>query len=266
MPDDSPAMTDEDLWTGLRRLTTARIGLKRTGASLATGPRLDFKLAHARARDAVHEALDQARLVADLSALQQPVLEVASAASDRQSYLMRPDLGRRLAPGAEATLAAHAGRTDVAFVVSDGLSARAVQMHATPVLAGVLPVLRAEGWRIAPLVIVRQGRVAIGDAVAAALGADCVVLLIGERPGLSAPDSMGAYLTWQPQPRTTDADRNCISNIRPDGIGYADAARKLAHMLRAMRELRASGLRLKDDSDRPPVGATIEAGNVRSKP
>ena len=258
MSDDPPAMLDDDLWTGLRRLTAARIGLKRVGASLATGPRLDFKFAHARARDAVHEALDQPRLVADLSTLHAPVLEVASAAGDRQSYLMRPDLGRRLSAGAEAMLAAHAGRYDIAFVVSDGLSARAVQMHATPVLAGVLRVLRTEGWRIAPLVIVTQGRVAIGDAVAATLGADCVALLIGERPGLSAPDSMGAYLTWRPQPHTTDADRNCISNIRPDGIGYVDAASKLAHMLRAMRELRASGLRLKDDSDRPPVGATIE--------
>ncbi len=265
MSDDPPAMLDDDLWTGLRRLTAARIGLKRVGASLATGPRLDFKFAHARARDAVHEALDQPRLVADLSTLHAPVLEVASAAGDRQSYLMRPDLGRRLSAGAEAMLAAHAGRYDIAFVVSDGLSARAVQMHATPVLAGVLRVLRTEGWRIAPLVIVTQGRVAIGDAVAATLGADCVALLIGERPGLSAPDSMGAYLTWRPQPHTTDADRNCISNIRPDGISYVDAASKLAHMLRAMRELRASGLRLKDDSDRPPVGATIET-DARSKP
>ena len=183
MSDDPPAMLDDDLWTGLRRLTAARIGLKQVGASLATGPRLDFKFAHARARDAVHEALDQPRLVADLSTLHAPVLEVASAAGDRQSYLMRPDLGRRLSAGAEAMLAAHAGRYDIAFVVSDGLSARAVQMHATPVLAGVLRVLRTEGWRIAPLVIVTQGRVAIGDAVAATLGADCVALLIGERPG-----------------------------------------------------------------------------------
>ena len=179
------------------------------------------------------------------------MLAVASAAADRQSYLMRPDLGRRLAPRAEAALAPHAGSGyDVVFVVTDGLSARAVQMHAAPVLAGVLPALRAEGWRIAPLVIVRHGRVAIGDAIADVLRADCVVVLIGERPGLSAPDSMGAYLTWQPGPQTTDADRNCISNIRPDGIGYADAAFKLAHLLRAMRARRLSGVRLKDDSDR----------------
>jgi ethanolamine ammonia-lyase small subunit len=133
-----------------------------------------------------------------------------------------------------------------------------VQTHAHPVLATVIPALRADGWRIAPLVIVRHGRVAIGDVVAASLGAESVAVLIGERPGLSAPDSMGAYLTWQPRPDTTDAERNCISNIRPDGIGYADAARKLGQMLRAMRVRRISGVQLKDESDRLPDGATIE--------
>ncbi len=242
-------------WAELRRLTAARIGLRRTGASLATGPLLDFKLAHARARDAVHEPLDDARLVEDLAGLGIPVVKVASAARDRKSYLMRPDLGRRLASGAEAAFAPRASGHDVAFVVTDGLSARAVQMHAQPVLAGVLPALHAEGWRISPLVVVRHGRVAIGDAIAALLHADCVAVLIGERPGLSAPDSMGAYLTWRPSPQTTDADRNCISNIRPDGIGYADAAFKLTHVLRAMRARRISGLQLKDDSDLVLIGS-----------
>ena len=258
MSDKPPTVLDDGVWTDLRRLTAARIGLKRTGASLATGPLLDFKLAHARARDAVHEPLDEKRLIAELSGFGFPVLEAASAVEQRAHYLMRPDLGRRLAAGAEATLAPHAGRYDVAFVVTDGLSARAVQTHAQPTLAGVLPALRAEGWRIAPIVVVRHGRVAIGDAIAALLCADCVAVLIGERPGLTAPDSMGAYLTWQPQPHSTDADRNCISNIRPDGIGYADAAHKLAHMLRAMRARRISGVQLKDDSDRLLLGATIE--------
>ena len=240
---------DDALWAGLRRLTAARIGLKRTGASLATAPLLDFKLAHARARDAVREPLDATRLIADVSALGLQVLAVASAAEDRQRYLIRPDLGRRLAPDAEATLVPHGSGYDVAFVIADGLSACAVQMHAEPVLADLLPVLRVEGWRIAPLVIARHGRVALGDAVALALRADSVVVLIGERPGLSAPDSMGAYLTWQPCLRTTDADRNCISNIRPEGTGYSDAAFKLAYMLRRMRMRRLSGVQLKDDSD-----------------
>ena len=267
MSDKPPAVLD-GLWADLRRLTAARIGLKRTGASLATGPLLDFKLAHARARDAVHEPLDEARLMADLAGLGVPVVAVASAAADRSHYLMRPDLGRRLTADSEAALSPRAGRYDVAFVVSDGLSARAVQTHAQPTLAAVLPALRADGWSIAPIVVARHGRVAIGDAIAALLGAGCVAVLIGERPGLTAPDSMGAYLTWQPEPHTTDADRNCISNIRPDGIGYADAAHKLLHLLRAMRARRVSGVRLKDDSDRLPVGASIETSirDAGSKP
>jgi ethanolamine ammonia-lyase small subunit len=240
-----------DPWSAFRALTPARIALATTGASLATAPLLDFRLAHARARDAVHEALDEARLVTDLAALGTPALVVASAAADRQRYLMRPDLGRRLAPDAAATLAPHAGAYDVAFVIADGLSARAAQMHAARVLAAALPQL--DRWRIAPLVVVCQGRVAIGDAVANALGAQAVAILIGERPGLTAPDSLGAYLTWQPNAPSTDADRNCISNIRPDGIGYSEAAEKLVHLLTAMRARRMSGVRLKDESDRPAL-------------
>jgi ethanolamine ammonia-lyase small subunit len=189
-----------------------------------------------------------------LGGLGLPVLQAASAAADRPTYLMRPDLGRELVADAASALVGHAGDYDVAFVVTDGLSARAVQMHAVPVLAAVLPAVRADGWRMAPLVVVRHGRVAIGDAIANAVGARCVAMLIGERPGLSAPDSMGAYLTWRPQPQTTDADRNCISNIRPEGIGYADAAFKIAHLLRAMRGAGHSGVRLKDDSDRLAIG------------
>jgi ethanolamine ammonia-lyase small subunit len=252
--------TDPDIWSSLRRLTAARIGLARTGASLATAPLLDFRLAHARARDAVHAPLDEAQLESDLAALGRPVIAVASAVPDRPQYLMRPDLGRRLAPESEAALAAHAPsnaqgeapRYDVVFVVADGLSARAVMAHAPPLLAQALPAL--SGWRIAPLVIVRHGRVAVGDAIAARLRADAVAMLIGERPGLSAPDSMGAYLTWRPTARTSDAERNCISNIRPDGIGYADAAVRLVHLLRAMRSRRLSGVRLKDESERPVIG------------
>src|SRR5262252_2122528 len=251
LPNDHPPRpaVERDPWIRLRGLTAARIGLKRTGASLATGPLLEFKLAHARARDAVREPLDEARLITEFTSLGFPVLMVASAVADRQSYLMRPDLGRRLAPSSEATLAPHASDYDVAFVVADGLSAQAVQMHAQPILAAVLPVLRAEGWRIAPSVLARYGRVALGAAIATTLGADCVVVLIGERPGLTAPDSMGAYLTWRPCSRTTDADRNCISNIRPEGTRYGDAAFKLTHMLRGMRERRLSGVQLKDDAD-----------------
>jgi ethanolamine ammonia-lyase small subunit len=240
-----------DPWTALRQVTAARIGLARCGASLATQPLLEFRLAHARARDAVHEPLDQARLAADLAELGLPVLPVASQAHDRQHYLMRPDLGRLLTPDAEAELTPHGTHGhDLVFVIADGLSARAVQSHARPLLAETLPPLIADGWRIAPLVVAHHARVALGDRIATALRADLVAVLIGERPGLSAPDSMGAYLTWQPGPQTTDADRNCISNIRPEGVGHADAAFKLVHLLRAIRSHRLSGVALKDDSDR----------------
>lgn len=251
---DEPTVSDSPLWANLRRLTAARIGLKRSGASLATGPLLDFRLAHAQARDAVHAELDEARLTADLGTLNLPVLTAASAAPDKQTYLMRPDLGRRLSPHSEASLKPHAGHYDIVFVVSDGLSARAAQMHAAPVLAAMLPGLIAEGWRPAPLIVVRHGRVGVGDAIATLLHADSVAVLIGERPGLSTPDSLGAYLTWQPGAQTSDAGRNCISNIRPDGIGYADAAFKLAHLTRTMRAQRLSGVQLKDESDRLQIG------------
>jgi ethanolamine ammonia-lyase small subunit len=249
-PSDRPPQpaSGDEFWAGLRRLTAARIGLARTGASLATGPLLAFRLAHGRARDAVLEPLDQARLISELAGLSDPVLAVASAADTRLDYLMRPDLGRRLTANAGVVLAPHARRHDVVFVIADGLSARAVQAHVGPVVSRAIEPLRAKGWRIAPLVVVRHGRVAIGDAVAAALQAECVAVLIGERPGLSAPDSMGAYLTWQPHAHSSDADRNCISNIRPEGIGYADAAFKIAYMLQAMRTRRLSGVQLKDDS------------------
>jgi ethanolamine ammonia-lyase small subunit len=245
-----PGRAPHDPWPALRQFTAARIGLPRSGASLATAPLLELRLAHARARDAVHERLDTAHLLGELATLGLPVLTLASAAEDHQHYLMRPDLGRRLDAHSNAVLAPHAGDCDVAFVIADGLSARAVATHARPVLAQLLPRLRAKNWRIAPLSVVRHGRVAIGDAIAMALRASIAVVLIGERPGLSSPDSMGAYLTWQPAPRTTDADRNCISNIRPEGLGYADAAFKLAHLLTAMRARRLSGVALKDDGDR----------------
>lgn len=249
-PPALPSVPDpaETAWSRLRGLTAARIGLARSGASLATGPLLDFRLAHARARDAVHATLDDARLADDAAALGLPVMTVDSAAADRRTYLMRPDLGRRVGEAGAAALAARAGDYDLVIVLADGLSAGAVQDHAVSVLTAALPALRAEGWRIAPLVIVRQGRVAIGDAIAADLGAAVVAVLIGERPGLSAPDSLGAYLTWRPRPDSTDADRNCISNIRPEGIGAAEAAFKLVFLLRAMRACGRSGVSLKDES------------------
>ncbi|HWF93454.1 MAG TPA: ethanolamine ammonia-lyase subunit EutC [Xanthobacteraceae bacterium] len=256
-PQTPPSAADDGAWAGLRGLTAARIGLARSGASLATGPMLQLRLAHARARDAVHAPLDEERLRADLAAQGWPLLTISSAVRDRAQYLMRPDLGRRLAPDASAVLADQAGSGhDVALVITDGLSARAVERHGPPLLAALLPRLRADGWRVAPLTLARQGRVAIGDTVAQLLRACAVVVLIGERPGLSAPDSMGAYLTWQPGPHTTDANRNCISNIRPDGIDPADAASKVFRLLGAMRARELSGIGLKDEIERLLIGAS----------
>ncbi len=245
-----PSPPDADPWAFLQSLTTARIGLPRSGASLATRPLLEFRLAHAQARDAVHDGLDVEGLAAVIRPLSETVV-VDSAASDRRTYLMRPDLGRRLGDAACPALGRHAGDYDLAIVLADGLSARAVAAHAQPVLAALLP--RLAGWRLAPVTIVRQGRVAAGDAVALALGARAVVVLIGERPGLSAPDSLGAYLTWGPQPGTTDAERNCLSNIRAGGLDHEVAAAAIARLLAAMRQLGRSGVTLKDDS------ANIEA-------
>ncbi len=232
---NSPA---SDPWERIRPLTAARIGLSRSGASLATAPLLALRLAHARARDAVHAALDEPALLAACG----PAVVVNSAAADRAEYLLRPDLGRRLSPGTALPQGGH----DLVLVVADGLSATAVQRHAPPLLAALRPLLA--GWRLAPLVVVRQGRVAIGDAVALATGSAAVAVFIGERPGLSAPDSLGAYLTWQPRPDTMDADRNCVSNIRAGGLAPGDAALRIAWLLAAMRSTNRSGVALKDET------------------
>jgi ethanolamine ammonia-lyase small subunit len=228
---------DVALWPSLRQHTAARIGLARTGASLATAPLLDFRLAHAQARDAVHTALDEPALLAQLPP---PVLVVASQAPDRATYLRRPDLGRRLDPAATAILAPHAGTYDLVIAISDGLSATAAQRHAAPLLQALLPALAT--WSLAPIVLIHGARVATADQAA--------LILLGERPGLSAPDSLGAYLTWNPTPTTSDADRNCISNIRLEGLTYREAAHRLHHLLDRMRALRHTGVALKDESDR----------------
>ena len=201
-------------------------------------------MAHALARDAVHAELDEGALIGSLPS--RPLV-VSSAAGDRRTYLLRPDLGRRLGDGAAAALNGHAGEFDLVVVLGDGLSALALQRHAGPLLRALLPMLNR--WRMAPLVLVRGARVAVGDAVAGAIGAGAVLMMLGERPGLSAPDSLGAYATWAPGVGTTDAERNCVSNIRPEGLGYAEAAYRLAHLLERMRRTRFSGVGLKDESE-----------------
>ena len=247
-------MTDSvrlDPWAPLRELTAARIALGSAGGSVPTARQLEFQADHARARDAVHAALDAEALAERLAAAGLPVLHAHGAAPDRAVYLQRPDLGRRLDDASRARLAdACAGACDAAFVVADGLSARAVERHAAPLLADVAGRLRAAGWRMAPVVIVRQGRVAIGDEIGALLGAGLVAVLIGERPGLSAPDSLGVYLTHDPRPGRVDAERNCISNIRPEGLPCAAAAHTLVWLMTEARRRALTGVALRDES--PP--------------
>jgi ethanolamine ammonia-lyase small subunit len=243
-------MSAPSLWRDLRRFTEARVGLGRAGNGLPTAAHLDFQEAHARARDAVHSALDVPALEAALAPLGQPVIRVRSAAPDRRTYLMRPDLGRRLAEGEAARLPAAPGA--VAFVVADGLCAIGVQAHAPAVLDALLPALRRTPLAPGPVVIAEQARVALGDEIGEAMGAAAVAVLIGERPGLSAVDSLGVYLTWAPRRGRTDAERNCISNIRPGGLSYGDAAAKLLWLLGAALRLGATGVALKDEM---PAGA-----------
>lgn len=246
------------LWTDLRRFTAARVALGRVGNGLPTRAQLDFQAAHAAARDAVHAVLDVPALRAQLSALGLPSLAVHSAATDRHTYLLRPDLGRQLRSTDRAALSATlvapapgqaAGPAGaMLFVICDGLSAIAVQRHAPAVLARVIPALQRAGQAIAPIVVAEQGRVALGDDIGEVFGAAAVAVLIGERPGLTAADSLGVYLTWQPRRGRTDAERNCISNIRPDGLSPQAAATKLLWLIGAMRRLRLTGIGLKDDA------------------
>jgi ethanolamine ammonia-lyase small subunit len=244
-----------DCWAPLRALTPARLALGRAGASLPTGEVLRFGWDHAQARDAVQRPLDVEALQRDIEALGLGTLRVASRAPDRVTYLMRPDLGRRLDERYSVALEPQsAGRAcDLALVVADGLSSLAVQRHAAPVLEQIAKSVTNE-WRLAPVVIATQARVALGDEIGERLGAAMVAVLIGERPGLSSPDSLGIYLTWQPRIGRTDAERNCISNIRPEGLSYGQAAHKFAWLCHEARQLKLSGVALKDRSGPKDLG------------
>lgn len=241
-------------WQSLRSLTQARIALGRAGVSVPTSAQLDFQLAHARARDAVHRPLDPA-------ALGPGYLIAHSACSDRATYLQRPDLGRSLDQASRTLLQAAApAACDLALVVADGLSALAIEQNVPPFMDALLPRLAQDGWTLGPMVVVQQGRVAIGDEIGAVLNARVVVVLIGERPGLSSPDSMGLYMTWGPRAGLTDASRNCISNVRPAGLGYAEAAHKLHYLLDQARTRGLSGVALKDETD--GANAVLAAGTA----
>ncbi|MBI1980161.1 MAG: ethanolamine ammonia-lyase subunit EutC [Methylocystis sp.] len=247
MADRRPA--PPDMISKLRSATPARIFLPRAGTGLTTRATLDFQLAHAEARDAVEERLDAESLFNDITSRGLPAVRVRSAARDRRSFLLRPDLGRRLDDESRARLKSLAGDYDLAFVIAEGLSARAIARHATPVLEKALQSLDQTSWKVAPIVLAEQGRVALGDDIGETLGARLAAVFIGERPGLSSPDSMGVYLTFAPRVGRTDAERNCLSNIRPQGLSYAEAARKLLYLCNEARRRQLTGVELKDEAE-----------------
>jgi ethanolamine ammonia-lyase small subunit len=238
-----------DPWRRLAVYTPARVGLGRAGTGLPTREVLSFALAHAQARDAVHIPLDAQALATAITSLNLPSIIVDSAATSRDIYLRRPDLGRRLAPQSRAALNSPATPIDVALVVADGLSSAAVQAHAVPFIEAFRPHADRAGWRLSPVIIAREGRVALGDEIGEILKARAVLMLIGERPGLSSPDSLGLYLTFAPRIGRTDAERNCISNIRSGGLAPTHAAAKAAWLVGESLRRRFSGVGLKDESE-----------------
>lgn len=257
-------MSDLTRWSDLRRFTAARVALGRVGNGLPTAAHLDFQEAHARARDAVWSALDGDALEAGLALLGLGSLRVASQAADRRAYLLRPDLGRRLREADRAVVAAGFRPGMLALVVADGLCASGVQAQAAPLIARLLPPLRLAGWAVGPVVLASQARVALGDEVGEAARATAVVVVIGERPGLSALDSLGLYLTWAPRRGRTDAERNCISNVRPGGLAVGEAAAKLAWLLAEARRLGLTGVGLKDLA--PALADARSPGTISRRP
>lgn len=255
-----PAITgligkDNDPARSLRRFTDARVALGRSGTSLPTAAHLAFLHDHARARDAVWSAADMEGLANALHAAGLASITIDSAAPDRATYLRRPDLGRRLGDGARTTLQQNgvSGHPLIGIIIADGLSALAVDLNAAPITIGLIRTLTADGHPLAPVILARQGRVAIGDAVGEVLGLDLAVVLIGERPGLSAADSLGCYITWQPRPGTADAARNCVSNIRLGGLLPELAVAVIANLVRRIVAHRISGVALPDEGRAGPA-------------
>ncbi|QFH70903.1 ethanolamine ammonia-lyase subunit EutC [Enterobacter sp. E76] len=253
-----------DAWKALNQFTDARIALGRSGASLPTAEVLKFGLAHAQARDAIHQPFDSDTLAEQLAALDLETLTVHSQATDRPVYLNRPDLGRRLdEPSRERLKARRATPHDVLLVIGDGLSSHAVQRQAVPLVKALLPFLATLGLSTGPVVLAHQSRVALGDDIGECLNSKAVAMLIGERPGLSSPDSLGVYLTWKPERARIESERNCISNIRPEGLGYDAAAFKLAWLLEQAFLRRLTGVNLKDESDNPALWDKVRPGLAR---
>jgi ethanolamine ammonia-lyase small subunit len=245
----------------LQQYTAARVSLGQTGSAIPLREQLRFQLDHALARDAVHAHLDVTSMLQQLQQRHMECLALRSAINgepghDRQLYLRRPDLGRKLHQDSRELLLQSSvnlvRKPDVVFVIADGLSALAVERHALPLLDALMKgpagLLSADQWRIGPVCVVSQGRVAIGDEIGDLLNAKLSIMLIGERPGLSAFDSLGVYITWSPRPGRTDAERNCISNIRLEGLSYDDAAQRIAFYMDGAKRLQGTGVVLKEDT------------------
>jgi ethanolamine ammonia-lyase small subunit len=232
----------------LQEFTSARIAIGRVGTSIPLKQSLEFKLAHAHARDAVYSELDINNLTDVLKQFDLPVLHLHSRVNDRRQYLQRPDLGRRLNDGSLDLLRDYHPETDIAIILADGLSATAVNENAVGLLQALIPQLLAAGFKMSSMSIVEQGRVAIGDDIGHGLKAKLSLVLIGERPGLSSADSLGAYLTYNPKPGLTDEMRNCISNIRPGGLIYKKAAKKIFYLVSEAFKRKLSGVDLKDNA------------------
>jgi len=250
MNDKNKTTMAQDPWHNLTQFTPARIALGRAGMSLPTRACLDFQLAHALARDAVNIPLDFAKLEQRIKLLGHPTLTLQTQAENQRVYLQRPDLGRLLNASTMDCLQRSAQiAADAVVVVADGLSSKAIEQHAEPFLSLLLPMLQERHYALPPICLVKHGRVAIGDAIAEHYAARLCIVLIGERPGLSSPDSMGIYFTYQAKSGiSTDADRNCISNIHKNGLGYEQALKKLLFLLDEAEKLKLSGVRLKDET------------------
>jgi ethanolamine ammonia-lyase small subunit len=248
-------LSTNDPWQELKRYTSARIALGRVGSSLPTKEVLDFGLAHAMARDAVHLPLDVLALDAGIRSLGFSTIQLHSKAANRHTYLLRPDFGRRLNEESKLHLQTFnpTDVIDLMIVVGDGLSSLAIQRHAVPLLSEIQKCIPAS-WNVGHVVIVEQARVALADEVGEITRARMIAMLIGERPGLSSPDSLGIYLTYAPKVGCSDADRNCISNVRPEGLPYSDAAKKLIWLAQAAQKLKTTGVTLKDESEVQVIG------------
>lgn len=241
-------MIEEEFWNNLKRFTNARIGLRNSGTSISTADQLKFQLSFAEAKDAVHKELDEALICKQFTDQELPLYCLQSQVNDKTQYLYRPDLGRKLSPSS-ASLISNLNTTpsDIAFVICDGLSSTAIHHNVAPFFAEFMS--RNKTYSYSPLSVVRYGRVAIGDEIGFLLKTKLVVVLIGERPGLSAPDSMGIYFTYNPAPGLTDESRNCISNIHSNGLSYTQAAEKLSYLIKESLKRKISGVFLKDKPD-----------------